>query len=178
MKGIILLANHFEDVEAICTIDMLRRAKINIDLVCVTGTKELVTQSNICMFAEKLIEDVNIEEYDFVVLPGGKAIFETHLSSEVTSNVIKHFINQNKLVCAICAAPKVLAPYLKDKPFTCFPSCEDGFEGIYTKDKVEVVGNIITSKAAGTTFEFAYEIIKYLVNEEHARKVMASVYYE
>lgn len=178
MKGIILLANHFEDVEAIATIDILRRAKIDIDLVSVTGSKELVTQSNICLLAEKLIEEVNIEEYDFVVLPGGKAIFETHLDSEITNNVIKYFINQNKLVCAICAAPKVLAPYLKGKPFTCFPSCEDGIEGAYTKSKVEVVGNIITSKAAGTTFEFAYEIIKYLVNENHANKILASVYYE
>lgn len=178
MKGLILLANHFEDVEAICTIDMLRRAKINIDLVSVVGTKELTTQSNICICAEKLIEDVKLEEYDFVVLPGGKAIFETHLESKITNNVIKHFMEENKLVCAICAAPKVLAPYLENKKYTCFPSCEDGINGIYTKDKVEVVGNIITSKAAGTTFEFSYEIIKYLTNEDFAKKVIASVYYQ
>ena len=58
MKGLILLANHFEDVEAICTIDMLRRAKITIDLVSVTNEKQLITQSNICLFAEKVIEEV------------------------------------------------------------------------------------------------------------------------
>ncbi len=178
MKGLILLANHFEDVEAICTIDMLRRAKITIDLVSVTNEKQLITQSNICLFAEKVIEEVNVEEYDFLVLPGGKAIFETHLTSDVTKKVVDFFMNQNKLVCAICAAPKVLAPYLENKKFTCFPSCEDDIKGIYTSNNVEVVNNIITSKAAGTTFEFAYEIIKYLENEELAKKIINSVYYK
>lgn len=178
MKGLILLANHFEDVEAICTIDMLRRAKIEIDLVSVTGEKKLVTQSNISLFSEKLIEEVNVEEYDFLVLPGGKAIFETHLASSVTKQTVAYFMEQHKLVAAICAAPKVLEPYLENKDFTCFPSCEYDIKGNYTSSNVEVVDNIITSKAAGTTFEFSYEIIKYLAGEELAKKVLASVYYK
>ena len=178
MKGLILLANHFEDVEAICTIDMLRRAKIAIDLVSITNDKKLITQSNISILADKLIEEVNVEEYDFLILPGGKAIFETHLNNANTNHVVDLFIKQKKLVCAICAAPKVLAPFLENKEFTCFPSCEEGIKGNYTSNKVEVVDNIITSKAAGTTFEFAYEIIKYLINEECAKKVLDSVYYK
>ncbi len=178
MKGLILLANHFEDVEAICTIDMLRRAKITIDLVSVTKEKQLITQSNLAIMVEKTIDEVCLDDYDFVVLPGGKAVFETHLTSNVTNNVIEHFMNKNKLVCAICAAPKVLSKYLENKDFTCFPSCEDDILGNYTSSNVEVVGNIITSKAAGTTFDFAYEIIKYLENEELAKKVINSVYYK
>lgn len=178
MKGLILLANHFEDVEAICTIDMLRRAKIEIDLVSVTDSKKLITQSNISICADKLISEVNLNDYSFVILPGGKATFETHLNSIITNNVIKHFMDKNALVCAICAAPMVLAKYLENKVFTCFPSCEDDIKGIYTSNKVEVVDNIITSKAAGTTFEFAYEIIKYLKSEDIANNTLKSVYYK
>ena len=178
MKGLILLANYFEDVEALITIDMLRRAKITIDLVSVTKEKQLITQSNLAIMAEKTIDEVCLDDYDFVVLPGGKAVFETHLTSSITNKVIEHFMNKNKLVCAICAAPKVLSKYLENKDFTCFPSCEDDILGNYTANKVEVVGNIITSKAAGTTFDFAYEIIKYLENEELAKKVINSVYYK
>lgn len=178
MKGLILLANHFEDVEAICTIDMLRRAKINIDLVSVTGNLELTTQSNLQIKAETLIENVDLNDYDFIVLPGGKAVFETHLESEKTNNAIAHFYNKNQLICAICAAPMVLSKYLENKPFTCFPSCEENINGFYTKNNVEVIGNIITSKAAGTTFEFSYEIIKYLLGEESAEKVLKNVYYK
>ena len=55
MKGLILLANHFEDVEALITVDMLRSAKIQIDLVSMTGKIELVTQSNIKLFADYLL---------------------------------------------------------------------------------------------------------------------------
>lgn len=177
MKGIILLADYFEDVEAICTIDMLRRAGIEIDLVSVTGSKNLVTQSNISLNSDKLIENVNLNDYSFVILPGGKATFKTHLESEITKNVLEHFYIKNKLIGAICAAPMVIAKYLKGKKFTCFPSCEDSIDGIYTSSKVEVVDNIITSKAAGTTFEFAYEIIKYLKGEEEAKKVLNNVYF-
>ena len=177
MKGIILLANHFEDVEAICTIDMLRRAKIEIDLVSITGQKELITQSGIGLNAEKLINEVDLNEYCFVILPGGKAIFETHRDSNITKSVIKHFYDRKLLISAICAAPIVIKDYLKNQEFTCFPSCEDEIEGIYKKSKVEVHDNIITSKAAGTTFEFAYEIIKYLKGEEIAQKTLDSVYY-
>lgn len=178
MKGLILLANHFEDVEAICTIDMLRRAKIELDLVSITGSLELITQSNLKITAEKKIENVNLDDYSFVILPGGKAVFETHLESQITNSVIEKFYKENKLIGAICAAPMVLSKYLENKDYTCFPSCEENIKGNYTSSKVEVVGNIITSKAAGTTFEFSYEIIKYLQGEELANKVISSVYYK
>lgn len=177
MKGLILLADYFEDVEAICTIDMLRRASIEIDLVSITGKKELLTQSNIKIYSDKLIEDIDLDDYSFVILPGGKATFKTHLESKITERVLKHFYDKKELIGAICAAPMVLAKYLKGKKFTCFPSCEDVIDGIYTSNKVEVVDNIITSKAAGTTFEFAYEIIKKLINEEEAKKILNNVYY-
>ena len=178
MKGRILLANHFEDVEAICTIDMLRRAKIDIDLVSITGSLNLITQSGLKITSEKLIEEVLLDEYDFLVIPGGKAIFETHISSKITKNVVKHFINKNQLVSAICAAPMVLKDYLENSNFTCFPSCETNIKGNYTSNNVEVVNNIITSKAAGTTFDFAYEIIKYLKGEALAKQVLENVYYK
>lgn len=177
MKGLILLANHFEDVEAICTIDMLRRANIELDLVSVIDNLDITTQSGLKVKAEKVYNEINLDDYEFVILPGGKAVYETHLESEVTNSIIKDFYNKHKLICAICAAPMVLKDYLKDKDFTCFPSCEETIKGHYTKNKVEVVDNIITSKAAGTTFEFSYEIIKYLKGEELAKKVLKSVYY-
>lgn len=178
MKGIILLADYFEDVEAICTIDMLRRAYIQIDLISITGKKNLITQSQINIVSDELVENINLDEYEFIILPGGKAVYKTHLESVITKNVIEHFYNNGKLIGAICAAPMLLSKYLVNKKFTCFPSCEEKIDGIYTKNKVEVVNNIITSKAAGTVFDFSYELIKYLKNEEIAKKVLSNVYYK
>ena len=69
--------------------------------------------------------------------------------------------------------------YLKQLPYVCFPSCEDDrFEGIYKENKkVVVINNYITSKAAGTTFEFAYEITKYLKSESIANHIKEAVFY-
>ncbi len=181
MKGIILLANYFEDVEALITIDMLRRAKIQIDLISVTKELTLITQSNIKLSADYLLEDIEINEYDFLVIPGGKAVFETHLTSPITHKIVNRFNNQNKLIATICAAPGILGVMglLDNKDFVCFPGCEDNIpNGNLQNKNVVVTKNLITSKAAGTTFEFAYEIIKYLTNKELADKVLHSVYYK
>ena len=181
MKGIILLANHFEDVEALITIDILRRANITIDLVSVVEKLELNTQSNITIKAEKLYEDISLNDYDFLIIPGGKAVFETHLDSHKTKEAVDYFYSKNKLIASICAAPGVLGKYgyLDNIEYVCFPSCEEFMpKGILMKEKrVVVSNNIITSKAAGTTFDFAYEIVKYLTSEENANKVINSVYY-
>lgn len=181
MKGIIILANYFEDVEALITIDILRRAKIDIDLISIEDKLELTTQSNIKITADKFINEVNLSDYNFLVLPGGKAVFNTHIESNITKKTIEHFYNNNLLIAAICAAPIVLGKYgcLDGRNFVCFPSCEEEIHsGILNKDKRVVVdGNIITSKAAGTTFDFAYEIVKYLKGKEEAEKVIGSVYY-
>ncbi len=181
MKGIILLANYFEDVEALITVDMLRRAHILIDLISMNDTLEVITQSNITIKADKRASEINYHEYDFLVIPGGRATFLTHHSSDVTKQIVKSFMDENKLVATICAAPSILGimGYLDNVPYTCFPSCETYMpKGLYKQDeKVVTFNNIITSKAAGTTFEFAKAIISYLTDTKTSKKVLDSVYY-
>ena len=180
MKGIILLANHFEDVEALITIDMLRRAKITIDLVSMTKEKTLTTQSNIKLIADYSIEEVNYNDYDFLVIPGGKAVFETHLKSDLTKKIVNDFNYKNKLIATICAAPSILGSMglFTDLEYVCFPGCDDiVVDAKYVNKNVVVTKNYISSKAAGTTFDFAYEIIKYLIGEEEAKRVLSNVYY-
>lgn len=182
MKGLILLANYFEDVEALITIDMLRRAKIKIDLISLNNSKKVITQSNIVIEGDYLYSEINFDDYDFLIIPGGKATYETHLTSKFTKKAVDHFMKKRQLIASICAAPSILGiyGYLDNKPFTCFPGCEDKIKnGIYMPNKdVVVVENIITSKACGTTFDFAYEIIKYLSNEVQSQKLIDSVYYK
>lgn len=182
MKGLILLANYFEDVEALITIDMLRRAKIQIDLISLTDDLEVITQSNIKIIADYNYKDINLNEYDYLIIPGGKAVMTTHYDHPFTKQVVMDFNNKNKLIAAICAAPSVLGKLglLDNKEFTCFPTFEDCMpKGIYKENsKVVVADNIITSKAAGTTFEFSYEIIKKLADTDTANRVLASVFYK
>lgn len=181
MKGLIILANYFEDVEALITVDILRRANINIDLVSMEKDLNVVTAHNVIITCDKLIKKVKLSDYDFLVIPGGKAVFNYHLNSNLTTSIVDYFMKEEKLVCAICAAPAILGHlgYLKDKHFVCFPGCEENhFGGILENKNAVVDGKIITSKACGTTFDFAYEIVKALTTEENATKVINSVYYQ
>ena len=74
MKGLIILVDGFEDVEALCTIDILRRSKIEIDTVSLDN-KNIITQSNNKLEVEYLLNEVEVDSYDFLILPGGKAVF-------------------------------------------------------------------------------------------------------
>lgn len=181
MKGMMLLANYFEDIEGLGTLDLVRRAKIVVDTVSIAGKKEITTQSNVVMLAEKLIEEINLDEYDFLIIPGGQAVMKTHLYSELTHTIVNHFAKKHALIATICAAPSIVGKlgYLENKDFVCYPSFEKLVEnGNYSPDKKVIVSdNFITSKAAGTTFDFAYEIIKYLKSETIAKHIIDSVFY-
>ena len=180
MKGIMLFADHFEDIEALGTLDLLRRAGLTVDTVSITGKKDLVTQSNLKIKADKLIDDINMDQYSFLIIPGGAAVMETHLKSPITFGIIEFFARKNMLIGCICAAPSLLGAthYLDGLNYTCFPGFEKYSEkGIYTGSKVEVSKNFITSKGAGTMYEFAGAIISYLLGEETKNKVLNSIYF-
>lgn len=176
-KGIIILADHFEDVEAIATIDVLRRAGLEITMVSVKDTLDLETQSKVQIKAEKLLKDVDVVDYDFLVIPGGKAVNETLVKNEELTTLIKAFVFGEKLVATICAAPLLLGKlgFFWDKKFTCFPSCEEGITGKYTAKELEVADNLITARAMYYSMDFAVAIVEYLLGKEKAKEVMQSI---
>ena len=192
MKGLILLASGFEDTEAIATIDILRRAKINIDLCSVNNEEEILTQNkmvikpdtNSLLFEkmvikpELFIKNINYKEYDFLVIPGGKAVSKTLINLSDVNEMIHYFNNEHKLIAAICAAPMLLgkAGILKGRKYTCFPGCEKGIEGVYTKKGVVVTGNIITGKSMAYTIDFALQIVKYLLGPSSYKTVKNAIF--
>lgn len=180
MKGMILLADYFEDIEALVTIDLLRRARITIDLISLGDDLKVTSQSHVIIGCDYQASSIDMNEYDFLIIPGGKAVATTHLKSPETFRIVTHFLQKKQLVGCICAAPQILGRIgaLKDKTYTCFPSCEtEILDGKYLSVDVVVDGNIITGKAAGTTFEFAHAIIAYLKGNEPANEILAKVYY-
>jgi len=172
MKKIaIFLVDGVEEIEAITPIDIFRRSNLTVDLITlkdkmVTGGHNIVIQSDIH------IDDMDIEEYDAIVCPGGS--IELANNNKVVS-FIKDFFDKGRLVAAICAAPVALnkAGILKDKKFTCYPSFENSInEGIYQKNlNIVIDGNIITAAGPAFASEFAFEIVTYLVDKNCADKV-------
>lgn len=173
MKGIIILVNGFEDVEAIATIDVLRRSGIQIDTVTLDN-KSILTQSNNKIEAQYLLNEVNTKEYDFLVLPGGKAVFNILDKEQRIDQLVDEFYNSKKLICAICAAPRLIAKrgYFNNLKFTIFPGCLDGeVLGKQVDKGVVVEEQFITAKSMYYTIEFALEIVNKLQGKEQKTKI-------
>lgn len=169
MKVLILYADGFEDVEALATRDVLVRAKIDVMDVKVNESEQLVTSSHkVSISGFKSIKNINADEFDAIILPGGSRGVNNLLNSNEVIELVKEFHNKNKLVCAICAAPMVLdkAGILENKRFTCYPSCEVGLKGIYTGEEVVVLDRLITAKSMLYSIPFGLAIIEKLLGKE------------
>lgn len=180
MKGIILLANGFEDVEMISTLDLLRRANIEVYTIGVMNHKDILSQSNVTYKCDFLLQEIDINNYDFLIIPGGKAVFND-LDKLVVETIVESFNKRNKKIGAICAAPRILGKMglLNKKEFTCFPSVKDDIkDGIYQKQATVVVdGNYITSRSAGTAIDFGLKIIEELLGKEESKRIKNQIYY-
>lgn len=173
MKGLIILVNGFEDVEALCTIDILRRSNIEIDTVSLDN-KNIITQSNNKIEAQYLLDDIQTNNYDFLVLPGGKAVFNILDKDLRIDKLIDEFYQSERLICAICAAPRLIAKrgYFKNLKFTIFPGCLDGeVLGKQVNKGVVVEDKFITAKSMYYTTEFALEIINKLQGKQQKQLI-------
>jgi 4-methyl-5(b-hydroxyethyl)-thiazole monophosphate biosynthesis len=177
MKGIIILADGFEDTEALATIDVLKRSKLQVNTVSFDSLT-VTSQYNLEVKANMLFKDLKVEDYDFLVIPGGRAVFNVLDKKEELSDLIKSFLDDKKLVAAICAGPSQIGKlgYFKKRSFTCFPGVEENIEGKFqTKKGVVRDGNLITAKAMAYTFDFALEIIEYLQGKRQREAIYKNI---
>lgn len=177
MKICTLLSNGFEEVEAIATIALLKRSGLEVDIYALNDTKASGKHDLVIANLIKL-DDVNVEDYDALLLPGGPHYVEMEASVKV-KDIITRFMNVNKLVCGICAAPTILGHmgYLKNKNYTCFTSMDEDFGGTYVDKYVVTDGNLITARSAAASIDFAFAIINYLQGETQEKKIKDQIYY-
>ena len=173
-KVLIILADGFEEIEAITPIDVLRRAGVEVILAGLSG--KIITGAH----GVKFQTDVTLDEYkdlpDAIILPGGMPGAQNLGRSPKVAELVKKVNSQNKVVGAICAAPALaLAPtgILNGKKATCYPGFEKDFPSsvTFSSDRVVVDGNIVTSRGPGSAFEFALELVEKLVGKEKAETV-------
>ncbi len=177
----LFLAEGFEEIEAIATADILRRANLDVKTVSVTDKKEVTGAHDITVTADLTKEEITLSDVETVILPGGMPGTLNLNDSETVQNTIKFAFENNKLMCAICAAPLVFgrAGYLKAKKATCYPGFENELVGAeVVADPVVKDGNVITSRGAGTAHLFAFEILKALGREEEAKTLCKGMIYE
>jgi 4-methyl-5(b-hydroxyethyl)-thiazole monophosphate biosynthesis len=174
----VLLADGFEEVEAMTPIDYLRRAGVEVTTVGVTGP-EPVGSHGIAVRADRGLEALGAD-YDCIVVPGGgKGAANLAASAEAAAAIKRHAI-AGKLVAAICAAPVVVlheaCGLLAGKRFTCYPGLDSRAGGAsFVRERVVVDGKLITARAAGCSGEFAYAIATALVGEDAADELAEKV---
>lgn len=174
----VFLANGFEEIEALAVVDVLRRAELQVLTVgvgedFVIGSHQIPVAADI--YERDLVLDKNV---DAIVLPGGMPGTLNLEKSAVVQKAVDWAVENNKLICAICAAPSILGHkgLLDGKEATCFPGFEEELFGAHiSKDFVVKDGNFITAKGMGSAIEFGLQIAESLTSPAEAKKIRASL---
>lgn len=177
----IFMADGCEEIEGLAVVDIVRRAKMDITMISINGKKEVTGAHNVVFLADALASEVDFEEFDAIVLPGGGPGTRNLAADATVNQVIKKFAAEGKLVCAICAAPSVLgaAGILQGKKATCYPGFEDKLTGALVSEEAVVTdGNIITGRGMGAAIPFGLEIVRYLQGEEAAETIRSGIVYQ
>lgn len=173
MKVAVYFATGFEEVEALSVVDVLRRGNIEVIMVGVDGST-VVGSHKIGINMDKQINEVDHNEIDMIVLPGGMPGMTNLLASEAVQKNVKEFKAQNKWLAAICAAPSILGKLglLEGEKATCYPSFEKNLIGCeHTGARLEVSHKIVTAKGPGVALDFGLKLLEILTNKELSEQI-------
>ena len=159
----ILVADGFETIECLTILDVLRRGGVRASLVSVMATREAVSAQQVNIVCDYTLDEVDMSEYDYIVLPGGMPGTTNLRRDQRVCDLVSEFAS-TKHVAAICAAPSILGELglLIGRKATCFPGFESSFPaGTFAGPKTVVVdGNIITASAMGQALPFALAVLE------------------
>ncbi|MBR6360983.1 MAG: DJ-1/PfpI family protein [Clostridia bacterium] len=153
----------FEETEAVASLDVIRRAGIDIRTVGV-GSKQVTGSHNITVVCDMDTEEATFTGLDGIILPGGMPGTVNLDESERVNEAIEFFSANGKLLAAICAAPMIYGKrgLLSGKSAVCYPGFEEYLKGASVPDKYVVTdGNVITAKGMGSAVEFGLAIAAY-----------------
>lgn len=175
------LAEGLEEVECLAVVDVLRRSGVEVTLVSVGETKEIVGSHGIRLTADALFEETNPDQADILFLPGGMPGTKNLQAHQGLAEAIRKAAKQGRRIAAICAAPSILGTMglLKGRTATCYPGFEDMLEGAsYTSQGVITDGNITTSRGLGYTLALGLELIRLLQGPQQAERIREAVQYD
>lgn len=166
MRLLLLLADGFEEIEALGTLDLLRRGGLKVDVCAVGGALRVMGAHGIATEAAVALEAVSAEAYDGVILPGGLGGSQRLAASEETLALLRAMDARGKLIAAICAAPALVLPaagVLRGRKVTCYPAPEfiGALGAQYVGGRVVTDGALITGEGPGRFADFARAILDY-----------------
>lgn len=174
----IFLADGFEEIEALCPLDILRRAGLEVVTVGIGGKREIIGAHGICVLADIADIDLVLGEPELILLPGGMPGTKNLEASGVVRAAILDAHSRESFIAAICAAPSVLGKMglLDGVEATCFPGFEQYLVGsTLSEKKVVRDGHFITAKGMGVALEFGLCIVEALLGKEKADEIAAQI---
>ena len=182
MKNIgIFFAEGYEEIEALTVVDLCRRAGINIQMISVTGEKQVTGSHKIAVEMDQLFDEVDFETLDMIVLPGGMPGTLNLEAHEGLMARVEEFDKSGKGVAAICAAPSILGHkgILKGRKACSYPGFEKDLEGAEVVfDSVAVSEHVITSRGMGCAIDFSLAIIEKLCGAAESEKLAKAIIYK
>ena len=175
-KVLVPIADGTEEIEAVCIIDVLRRAGASVTVASVDEL-QVTASRGVKLVADKLITDCVDETYELVVLPGGMPGAEHLRDSKELETILRNQKQEERLYGAICASPAVVLQHhglLDQRRATCHPNFVGELKNTdLVESRVAVDGTCVTSRGPGTALEFALKLVEMLYGEEKAQEVAA-----
>ena len=170
------LAQGFEEIEALMPLDLMRRAGLDVTTVGVGGL-DVTGSHGITVKADITDSEFNDNSPECVILPGGMPGTKNLDASAVVHAALDSALENNALICAICAAPMILGKrgILRGKNATCFPGFEEYLEGATVGGRAVRDGQVITGVGMGAALEFGIEIVAAIKGRDEADKLFAAV---
>ena len=173
----LFLANGFEEIEALCPLDLLRRAGVEVTTIgvggeMIRGSHGITVQADM---PDTMLADANPE---MIILPGGMPGSKNLDASRVVDSALRVAARKGAYIAAICAAPFVLGKrgLLEGKEAICYPGFEKELTGARISEKKVVRdGNIITAAGMGVALEFGLALVTALKGEEAADALRRAV---
>lgn len=180
-KIAVFFAEGYEEIEALAVVDICRRGGLTVDMVSVTGENKVKGSHGILVEMDKIFAQIDFEEYDMLVLPGGLRGTQGLEAHEGLMAQIDAFYEKGKYIAAICAAPSIFGHrgILKGRNACSYPSFESHLEGAQvTKGPVEISDHVVTSRGMGTAIDFGLAIIGIFGGQDAAQKMAEQIVYK
>lgn len=181
MQNFLFLASGFEEIEALATVDILRRANIRLTTVSITDTNEVTGAHGITVVADTVIDNCEFDDADWLILPGGMPGAENLINCKTLADALKHHHDKGGRIAAICASPGVvLAPLgiVEGKNAIAYPGFEERLVAggaKVTAKRVVVDGNVITANGPSSAVPFALAIVEATVGKAMTDGVAAGM---
>jgi 4-methyl-5(b-hydroxyethyl)-thiazole monophosphate biosynthesis len=173
VKAVLLLAPGFEEIEAMCVVDTLRRAGVTV-LLAGLQNGPVAAKHGVKVIPDCTIDALAQADFDAVILPGGYPGYVNLGADARVLELVRTAFGSGKLVAAICGAPSILGKLgiVRGKRATIFPGKEADLIGAEpVPDHVVVDGTVVTSQGPGTALEFAIKLAELLVGEQKVQEL-------